>query len=198
MLIVVLVFLFIIFLVACALKRYSKLEFQFAQLLSPIILILLGLLQIVGDCASLPDLQLLGMAWGASPAPKVFTANEGLELFSSRIFLSWIDWEGNWHRFEVTPTVANRLNGPYNRRNVYGALLSSGPYLSNNLAWQKAYTAAVSYAMSTRGKLLEELGLERILIADKIWIEIVPRIGKDYGHLVLTQEVSIHGVSLNE
>ena len=49
------------------------------QKAAPVLLLLVGLLQMAGDTLGVPVLRGLGAAWGASPAPKVFSEVRGLE-----------------------------------------------------------------------------------------------------------------------
>ena len=87
-------------------------------------LLSVGLLQMAGDLLHLPALKGIGAATGASPAPKVFSAVRGLETYSTRFFIEWADRPGRSRVQEITPELYARLRGPYNRRNVYGAVLA--------------------------------------------------------------------------
>src|SRR5687767_1683438 len=91
-------------------------------------LLVLGLAQMVGDVTHLLPLKAVAAATGASPAPKVFSAVQGLETYSTRFFLDLGD-----KRVELTPELYARIRGPYNRRNVYGAALAYGPVLPPSL-----------------------------------------------------------------
>ncbi len=93
-------------------------------------LLVLGLLQMAADLAGLSTLRGLAGATTASPAPRVFSAVEGLETYSSRFSIEWHDLDGEAHTLELTPEVYARLRGPYNRRNAYGAVLAYGPELA--------------------------------------------------------------------
>lgn len=160
------------------------------QALATAFLIAIGLLQMTGDITDVLWMKGIGAAWGASPAPKVFSSAEGLETFSSQFFLIWKDQDGILHRKKLTPQVAKGLKGPYNRRNVYGAVLSYGPLLSQNEALAEAYESILAYAINKSG-MLEELGIDASSISGSIIIEVVPRMGNT-NHLNLTKEVAIH------
>src|SRR5437870_7433556 len=71
-----------------------------------------------GDLLHMPVLKGIAAATGASPAPRVFSAVKGLETFSTRYFIEWIDTTGASHSVEITPERYAHLRGPYNRRNV--------------------------------------------------------------------------------
>ncbi len=151
----------------------------------------ISLFQMAGDLLNQTWMKGLGAAWGASPAPKVFSSSEGLETFSSEFFLIWTDQENTLHRVKLTPQLTKNLKGPYNRRNVYGAILSYGPVLSKNKLMSEAYESILKYAISQNGPLLGELGINRDSILDGITIEVVPKNGKNYSNLELIKEVSL-------
>src|SRR5262249_55411850 len=92
-----------------------------------VILLVVGLSQMSGDLLRLPALKAIGAATGASPAPKVFTATRGMEAYSTRFYLAWTDRLGVARELRLTPEIYQRLAGPYNRRNIYGAVLAGGP-----------------------------------------------------------------------
>src|SRR5215467_9112261 len=92
-------------------------------------LLAIGLLQMAGDVFHLPALKGIGAATTASPAPRVFSSVRGLETYSTHFFLEWTDRD-NWENsLQLTPELYAQLRGPYNRRNVYGAVLAYGPVL---------------------------------------------------------------------
>lgn len=154
-------------------------------------LIFVSLLQMTGDLLDQTWMKAIGAAWGASPAPKVFSSSEGLETFSSEFFLIWIDQEKTLHRLQLTSQVAKGLKGPYNRRNVYGAILSYGPVLSKNQTFNEAYESILKYAITQNGPLLTELGINKDSVLEEIIIEVVPKIEKDYAHLELIKKISV-------
>ena len=123
-------------------------------------LTVLGLLQMAGALFGIPALQALGAATLASPAPKVFTTSRGLESFSSRFVLHWREADGTPRELAITPQVSARLRGPYNRRNVYGALLAFGPVLTANTETRPMFAEAARFALCGDAPLLRELGIE--------------------------------------
>jgi hypothetical protein len=126
-------------------------------------LLVIGLLQMTGDVLiqvagknkAFLLLKGVGAATTASPAPKVFSAVEGYETYSTCFFLEWTDNAGTGHELELTPEVYARLHGPYNRRNVYGAALAYGPVLPADLR-----DPVMRYALCGDAPLLRELGIE--------------------------------------
>ena len=124
-----------------------------------LILLALGLLQMAADAFHLRALKVLAAATAASPAPKVFSSVRGLETFSSRFFVEWTDRAGEFHSVEVRPERAAGMRGPYNRRNVYGAVLAFGPVLQNDPAARPMFEAVACYALCGGAPLLRELGI---------------------------------------
>jgi len=127
---------------------------------SVVLLLVLGLLQMAGDVLHLPAIKGLAAATAASPAPKVFSAVRGLETYSSRFFLEWTDKLGHFQSVEITPERARGLRGPYNRRNVYGAVLAYGPIMQSDAALQPMFNSVSHYALCGNAPLLQELGID--------------------------------------
>jgi hypothetical protein len=121
--------------------------------LAAIALTAVGCLQMVGYVGDLRPLRGIGAALAIAPFPKVFSDVEGLETFASSFTLRWRDAQGS-HELPITPELYARLEGAYNRRNVYGAALSYGPRLPTPL-WQ----AVFCYGFATHGPLRREFGL---------------------------------------
>ena len=128
----------------------------------------------------------IAAATGASPAPKVFSAVKGLETYSTRFFVEWDDRVGKAHSLELTPEVYARLKGPYNRRNVYGAVLAYGPVLSTDPNGKPMFDAVARYALCGNAPLLRELGVipnSPNSVAGRVRIRLEPRPGTDLGAL---------------
>ena len=122
-------------------------------------LALVGFAQMAGDVFRLPALKTVAAATGASPAPKVFSAVKGLETFSTRFFIEWSDATGASHSVEITSERYAHLRGPYNRRNVYGAVLAYGPVLQSDPHTVPLFNSVSSYALCGKAPLLRELGI---------------------------------------
>jgi hypothetical protein len=129
-----------------------------------IVLTLLGLAQMMGDVAGIRALKGIAAATGASPAPKVFSAVQGLETYSTRFYLAGV---------EMTPEIYGRIRGPYNRRNVYGAALAYAPVLPAELR-----EPIMTYALCGSAPLLRELG-----ISGKPEVVLEPLAGTSLGDL---------------
>jgi len=115
----------------------------------------LGLLQMSGDVLGLPALKGLGVATAASPAPRLFSSIRGLETYSTRFFLEWRTRDGATHSVLLTPQIYKRLQGAYNRRNAYGAVLAAGPVLATDFFGRGALETQAE--MDYVGDVLREL-----------------------------------------
>lgn len=143
--------------------------------LGAVLLTGLGCLQMLGDLSGVTPLKALGAASHASPAPRVFTAHQGFETFSSRFFLEWTDAQGRPQQLELTPATYGRLAGPYNRRNAYGAALSYGPVLASNPATRPMFEAVSRHALCGDAPLLRELGIAASGIHSAVSVRLQPR-----------------------
>ena len=114
----------------------------------------IGCLQMVGFAIDSPVLRGLGAATTIAPFTKVFSDVDGYEPFASEFTLHYRDAAGELVETGITPELASRFAGPYNRRNVYGAALSYAPRLSPSL-WQPVFCHGLVTA-----RLRNELGLD--------------------------------------
>jgi hypothetical protein len=150
-----------------------------------VFLLAVGMLQMAGDLVQQTlwapagrAIKGIGAATAASPAPKVFSAVQGLETYSTRFFLEWDDADGRAHSLELTPEVYARVEGPYNRRNVYGAALAYGPVLPAGLR-----DPVMRYAVCGRAPLLRELGIDPEQVRGPVRLRLEPLPGTDLGNL---------------
>ncbi|HEY9774315.1 MAG TPA: hypothetical protein V6C81_10990 [Planktothrix sp.] len=124
-------------------------------------LVAFGSLQMIGDLTHVAALKAIGMAWGISPAPKVFTAQHGYETYSTQFFVDWQTKSGAARSLEITPALYSRVRGPYNRRNVIGAALSYGPVLySDAKMGRPMFNDVVNYSVCGSAPLLKEIGID--------------------------------------
>ena len=140
-------------------------------------LALVGFAQMAGDVFHWPALRAVAAATAASPAPKVFSTVKGLETFSTRFFIEWNDATGTQHSVEITPERYAHLRGPYNRRNVYGAVLAYGPVLETDPHTISLFNEVSSYALCGNAPLLRELGIPaRATESLRIRLQIRPQV----------------------
>lgn len=148
-------------------------------------LLLLALAQMLGDLLGWTALRGVAAATAASPAPKVFSAVQGLETYSSRFSIEWRDQGGADHSLALTPEIYARMRGPYNRRNAFGAVLAYGPILSSNPRTKPLFEAVGRYALCGDAPLLRELGLDPSDFSGPPRIRLRPLEGSDTGDLPL-------------
>ncbi len=115
-------------------------------------LLLIGFTQMSGDILGNRVLKGLGAATVAAPCPKVFCNINGLEPFASSFTL--VATGEHEVAFPITPELYSCLQGPYNRRNAYGAAIAGAPLLPESIRH-----AALSYAFAPQGPLRRELAL---------------------------------------
>jgi hypothetical protein len=140
-------------------------------------LVIVGCAQMAGDLTGLTALKALGAASHASPAPKVFTAQNGLETFSARFYIDWTDAWGETHSVQLTPELYGRLKGPYNRRNPYGATIAYAPQLASNPRLRPVLEQVTQFGFCGRAPLLKELGIPRDEIAE-LRVRVAPLEGQ--------------------
>lgn len=88
----------------------------------------------------------------ASPYPVVFTAYNGVETFTTNFTIIT-----NKH-IPITHTMYSKLDGSYNKRNVYGAMFAYGPLFTNNNLIQLR-NEILYYGMCEPGLIKKQLGL---------------------------------------
>ena len=137
-------------------------------------LLALGLLQISAVVLRAPALQGLAAATGASPAPKVFTAVQGLETYSSAFTLTYRDPEGRLQQVPFDAELYQRMDGPYNRRNAFGAVLAYAPVLASDPRTAPMFHAVSRHAVCGERVLLREIGIDPWRVAGDVTIELEP------------------------
>lgn len=127
-------------------------------------------LQMVGHFANSRTLRGLGIATGIAPYPKVFCEAKGYEPFAAEFTIT----DQNDTEIPLTAERYSRLEGPYQRRNVYGAALAYAPRLPDDLRdhlFEKILTDEFT--------LSRELDLTEL---DEPTITITPRPGEKTNH----------------
>jgi hypothetical protein len=93
------------------------------------VVIIIGALQCFGFIFQSDNIRKLGQLTAASPLPLVFSHFRGLETFSPRFFLRVERDQFAPQEVPITPELYSQLDGPYNRRNLYGAAFAYGAVL---------------------------------------------------------------------
>jgi hypothetical protein len=146
-------------------------------------LLVLGCLGMLGNIVGSRALAGLAAATHASPAPKVFSAVQGLETYSTKFRLEWIDRAGAARSLALTPELYARLRGPYNRRNVYGAVLAFGPVLASDPRTRPMWESVMRHAGCGERPLLSELGIDPGSVGGGLRVVLEPLPGTDLGDL---------------
>jgi hypothetical protein len=122
-------------------------------------LLVVGSFQMTGDLLDVPWLVGLGAASHASPAPKVFTTVGDGEPFSADFEIAVELSSGERTVVPLTSERYRQIEGPYNRRNAFGAVVAGGPHLHDAPHVGPMMEAAGRYAVCGDAPLLRELGL---------------------------------------
>ena len=119
-----------------------------------------GTTAMLGEILKFPALKGVGLASGAAPFTKVFCQAESLEdkqkfeTFAAEFWLHYRLENGTEMKLRLTPETYQQLQGPYQRRNVYGAAIAYAPALPPDLK-----QATLHYALVSPGKLRQELSI---------------------------------------
>lgn len=123
-------------------------------------LLVIGSTAMLGELLHLPKLKGLALASQIAPYTKVFGAAKShdtqrpFETFACDFTLDYDTQDGLHHQLSLTPEVYQNLAGPYNRRNVYGAILAYSPALP-----PESRTHTLNRALTSERSILTELGL---------------------------------------
>lgn len=122
----------------------------------------LGSTAMLGHFFNNDSLKNIGLATGAAPYTKVFCqakcreTQRNYETFAADFTLTYKtpDSEGRGENLKITPELYQKIKGPYNRRNVYGAVIAYGPALPEAMR-----LATFKYALIDPGTVAKELGI---------------------------------------
>ena len=144
-------------------------------------IVLLGALSSIGFAFSAKDVQGIGFVTTASPLPFVFSSYNGVETFSTTYDFDIQLKNGTVIHDQMDHIKYQGLEGPYNRRNVYGAVFSHGPFFNKeNLI--EIRDQILDWGICYPGTLAGELGIhdpiDRMIVSvrsktkgneDKVW-----------------------------
>lgn len=126
--------------------------------LAAVTLCLFATIKIVADVSGFERLSAVAAITNVAPAMMVFTAQNGYETYSSVFELTVHYIDGRTITTELNPSNYSGLRGPYNRRNVYGALIAYGPVLVKNPRTQPMWNEMAHRAFCGSSSVLAELG----------------------------------------
>jgi hypothetical protein len=144
-----------------------------ARNIAALVVTLLGCSAMIGDLCDSLVMKGLGAAWTFAPFPKVFCDNQGLEGFASD-FTIVAQGPNGTKEVPITPELYAQMRGPYNRRNVYGAVFSFAPKLPAEL-WESVF----EFGLGEKGVLKEEFSLPMEATNIAVRIETKTRDRKD-------------------
>lgn len=136
-------------------------------------LIALGCAHMVFDVMGMPLFAGIAMATASSPAPKVFTSlpdGQGarVEPFADDFEVIHVSVDGDTVVRELTPEIYASLEGPYNRRNTYGAVVAGAAFLEGHALTEPMWRASLEYMACGESTALDELGLPPRAPGDRI------------------------------
>jgi len=121
------------------------------------LLMVVGCLQTVGYIYNSPTIKGAGFMSTASPLPLVFSAFNGVETFSTTFEFRVEFQNGTCVEQMIDHKLYGNLEGPYNRRNVYGVIFSHGPFFDKpNLIEMRRQI--LHWGMCNPGQLAKEFG----------------------------------------
>ena len=139
-----------------------------------IVVLAIGMTQMVGYICGSKVLRGIGLASGVAPFPKVFSEADGYEAFAANFVLVGTEADGSEWRCELDPEAYSRIEGPYNRRNVYGATLAFAPRLPEDLR-----KSLISGALAPGSLMREEMDVPTSV--EDLKIVVTPRDGEAEG-----------------
>ncbi len=125
-------------------------------------LIFLATVKVFADVFDFEKLSALAAITNVAPAMKVFTAHKGYETYSSKFSLKTTHVDGENVEISIDSKTYAGLKGPYNRRNVYGALIAYGPYLTSKSNTKTMWEEMARKTFCGNNSVLSELGDENI------------------------------------
>ena len=132
------------------------------------VLLVVGHLSIFGKILGNDTIQGLGFLTTASPLPLVFSSFRGVEGFASQFYIEF-QQSGENKRIHITPKAYEKLKGPYNRRNAYGAAIAGAPMLTGER--EKPMIDAIHRFGFCKGGLKKEFRVSEDVTELKIIVE---------------------------
>lgn len=147
--------------------------------LAAIILVFFATIKVVADVFGFERLGAVAAVTNVTPAMKVFTAHHGYETYSSVFELTVHYVDGRTVTAELNPANYSGLRGPYNRRNVYGALIAYGPVLVKNPATRPMWDEMARRTFCASSGVLAELGFTSDSAVNSATIRYLGQVKKD-------------------
>lgn len=135
------------------------------------ILCFFAVIKTVADIFGFEKISAVAAISHVSPAMKVFTTQRGYETFSPTFELTINQQNGQEAILRLNSKNYAGLRGPYNRRNVYGALISYAPVLVSLPRTEKMWQTMAKNAFCRQDSVLFELGIDDASSVASVLIE---------------------------
>ena len=149
-------------------ERPKKLPKNLIQCMIISLLFLLGAFNMLGLIFNSPTMKGVAIASVASPLPFVFSSYQGIETFSTTFNMQVTFKNGTCTELPLDHKLSAKLQGPYNRRNVIGAVFSHGPFF-NDPKMITIRDQILDWGFC-QGHLVEEFGMNGII--DNVNVEV--------------------------
>lgn len=149
-------------------ERPKKLPKNLIQACIISLLFLLGAMNMIALIFNNETAKGVAIISTASPLPFVFSAYQGIETFSTKFEMDIMLKNGTSQLIPVDHKLCGGLKGPYNRRNVIGAVFSHGPFFKDEkmiLIRDQIFDWGFC-----KGHLMQEFGIDEPV--DKVTINI--------------------------
>jgi sterol desaturase/sphingolipid hydroxylase (fatty acid hydroxylase superfamily) len=124
----------------------------------------------------------IGFATVSSPLPLVFSTYNGYETFATNFSISVVYQNGTEYMTDLDVHKYNRLKGAYNKRNVYGAMFSHGPFFDkHNMIVIR--DKVLEYAVCSPGQIIKDFGIDGNISSVHVDIFYRPESNKKIGSL---------------
>lgn len=114
----------------------------------------------------------IGFVTVSSPLPLVFSSYNGIQTFATAFDVTITYENGTKTKAMLDSDHYNMMDGSYNRRNVYGAIFSHGPFFDSD-ALIKIRQEILHYAICSPGKLMNEFGF--LGVVKKLHVDVLDR-----------------------
>lgn len=122
------------------------------------VLVIWGTLNSTAFIAHNDSVKEIGFVTVSSPLPLVFSAFNGYETFATSFNLTITYQNNTIITKSLDANIYNKMTGAYNRRNVYGAIFSHGPFFDKSNLIRIRQTV-LNYAVCSPGIIAQEFGL---------------------------------------
>ncbi len=144
-----------------------------------VLLSFLACIKVVADLFQHEELSAVAAVANVSPAMKVFTAHQGYETYSAKFKLTMLYADGTEFEAILDSERYAGLAGPYNRRNVYGALIAYGPVLYKKTATHDMWVEMTRRAFCQRKTVMSELNFPIQTAVTKVTVSYINQISAD-------------------